>query len=102
MEPRNEEERSALPIPYVEAMCIVQSSAPAGLSAWYRLDWQSYYLAFMKIERSKPWSEKQIAFIGMLFGVAQGNLEKSMNKSGPCAERERTGVARLLSNATGE
>ena len=93
--PASESERNILPIPRNEAMRIVQSSAAAGLGAWCGVEWQSYYLAFMGSERAKPWSEKQIAFIGMLFGVAQGSLQKSMSET-PCETSDRESVARML------
>ena len=98
IQPRDERERQTLPIPYADAVRVVQSSVPAGLGAWCSVDWRSYYQAFMKLERQKPWSEKQIAFICILFGVAQGNLQKAMSKS-PCTPKEREGVTKLLAIA---
>jgi len=99
VQPKDEEERQALPIPHADAVRVVQAAAPAGLGAWCGVDWKSYYHSFMKSERSKPWSEKQIAFIGMLFGVAQGNLMKSMAKSGPCTDKDREGASKFLAKA---
>jgi hypothetical protein len=99
-QPADENERNTLPIPRNEAMRIVQSSTAAGLGAWCGVEWQSYYLAFMGSERAKPWSEKQIAFIGMLFGVAQGSLQKSMSGT-PCGSSDRESVARMLRNTQG-
>lgn len=37
------------------------------------LDWKPYYLTFMKLERRKDWTDKQIKFIGMYFGAVQGS-----------------------------
>jgi len=98
--PANESERKALPIPRNEAVRVVQSSAAAGLGAWCGVEWQSYYLAFMGSERAKPWSEKQIAFIGTLFGVAQASLQKSMSAT-PCESSDRESVARMLRYSRG-
>ncbi|GEM_PF-6625409 len=45
------------------------------------LDWQSYYLAFMKKERrAARWNDKQIAFIGILFGTAQHATKDALSK----------------------
>ena len=99
-QPADASERNTLPIPRNEAVRIVQSSAAAGLGAWCGVEWQSYYLAFMRSEGARPWSEKQIAFIGMLFGVAQGSLQKSMAGT-PCESSDRESVARLLRNISG-
>lgn len=40
------------------------------------LDWETYYLTFMKLERRKDWTDKQIKFIGMYFGAMQGWFRK--------------------------
>ena len=85
----------SLPIPRNEAMRIVQSSAAAGLGAWCGVEWQPYYLAFMRSERNRDWSEEQLAFIGMLFGTAQGSMQKSMART-PCESSDRESVARML------
>jgi hypothetical protein len=95
VQPKDEKERRMVPIPDKEAVRVVRAATPAGLAMWCGVPWQSYYEAFMKSERSKPWSDKQLAFIGMLFGVAQGSLAKSVSRS-PCKPRDRDGVTRLL------
>ena len=88
-------ELESLPIPRNEAMRIVQSSAAAGLGAWCGVEWQPYYLAFMRSERDRAWSDEQLNFIGMLFGMAQGSMQKSMAKT-PCESGDRESVARML------
>lgn len=97
VQPKDEKERRSVPIPQKEAVRVVRAAAPVGLAMWCGMPWQSYYNAFMKSERSKPWSEKQIVFIGMLFGMAQESLAKSASRS-PCKGRDRDGVTRLLDN----
>jgi len=97
--PGDDREREALPIPRNEAMRIVQSSAAAGLGDWCGVEWQPYYLAFMSAERTKPWTEKQLAFIDTLFGVAQGSMHRAMSRVA-CAASDRDRVARMLKNAT--
>ena len=88
-------DRESLPIPRNEAIRVVQSSAAAGLGAWCGVEWQPYYLAFMRSERSRDWSEDQLRFIGMLFDTAQGSMQKSMART-PCESSDRDSVARML------
>ena len=40
------------------------------------LDWKSYYVTFMKLERRKDWTDKQIKYIGIYFGAVQGKFRK--------------------------
>ncbi len=67
------------------------------MAEWCGMEWKRYYVSFMKGERQKNWNEKQLAFIGILFGIAQGNIEKSLNKS-QCTEKERASVAKTMRN----
>jgi hypothetical protein len=81
LQPKDDKDRHTIPIPLTDARRVAHAGAPAGIASWAGHDWQSYYDAFMKQERrSGRWSGKQIAFIGVLFGVAQGSFEKSCEK----------------------
>jgi len=81
LQPTDEKDRHTIPIPLADVRRVARAGAPAGVASWAGLDWQNYYDAFMKQERrSSRWSGKQIAFIGVLFGVAQGSFEKSCEK----------------------
>ena len=48
-----------------------------------KLDWESFYLLFMQVERKKAkelnWSDKKISLIGALFGMYQGKFSDSLN-----------------------
>jgi hypothetical protein len=88
-------DRAPLPIPRSEAVRVVQSSAAAGLGAWCGVEWQAYYLAFMRSERTRGWSDDQLRFIGVLFDTAQGSMQKSMART-PCESSDRESVARML------
>ena len=88
LQPKDDKDRDTIPIPLADVRRVARSGAPAGIASWAGLDWQSYYDAFMKQERrSGRWSGKQIAFIGVLFGVAQGSFEESCEKMA----RDQTG-----------
>src|SRR5688572_19256012 len=81
LQPADERDRRTVPIPATDVRRVARAGAPAGIASWAGLDWQTYYDAFMKQERrSHRWSGKQIAFIGVLFGISQGSFEKSCEK----------------------
>jgi hypothetical protein len=97
--PKDEKDRKTVPIPHGDARRVAHAGVPAGVAAWAELDWESYYKAFMKKERSsRRWSGKQIAFIGVLFGVAQGSTEKSLEKM-PRDQKGREWAAHVLAEA---
>ena len=99
LQPKDDKERKALPIPRSDALRIAHAGVPAGLAVWAGLEWKPYYLAFMQKERrSGRWSQKQIAFIGVLFGVAQGSTEKAFSEH-QCDEKHRTWAKQILAEA---
>ena len=57
-----------------EAAIFAETANAAGL------DWKPYYSAFMKLERRKDWTDKQIKFIGMYFGAIQGYFEDELRQ----------------------
>jgi hypothetical protein len=99
LQPVDERDRQIIPIPTADVRRVARAGAPAGIASWAGLDWQSYYDAFMKQERrSRRWSGKQIAFIGVLFGVSQGSFEKSCEKM-PRDAKGRDWAADVLADA---
>lgn len=99
IQPKDELDRKTVPIPIADARRVAHAGVPAGFAAWADLDWESYYKAFMKKERSSGrWSGKQIAFIGILFGVAQGSIEKSLEDT-PRDKMARDRAAEILADA---
>jgi hypothetical protein len=99
IQPADDRDRHEIPIPLAEVRRVARAGAPAGIASWAGLDWQTYYDAFMKQERrSHRWSGKQIAFIGVLFGVSQGSFEKSCEKM-PRDQRGREWAADMLADA---
>jgi hypothetical protein len=85
--PTSESERNSLLIPKDEAWRIVNDAIDFGLAYWCEIEWRPVYLAYMQLERRKGWQEKQIAFIGVLFGSAQASLNDSMK--GDCVQQDR-------------
>src|SRR5437763_15914325 len=99
LQPKDATERKTLPIPKSDARRIAHAGVPAGLAVWAELEWKPYYLAFMQKERrSGRWSQKQIAFIGVIFGVAQGTSEKAFSEH-KCDEQHRAWAKQILEEA---
>jgi len=97
----NEAERSRLPIDRVYAREIVDASVPAGFGEWCNANWKSYYLSYMQFQRhqrQKSLTEVQAAFVGYLFGVAQGEVIRSASKN-TCTTDDNKRVEELLANA---
>jgi hypothetical protein len=100
VQPIDDAERIAPVIPFSDSVRVVSAAAPVGGALWCGVEWQPYYLAFMQSERRKSWSEKQVAFIGALFGLAQNSMWNAL-KQNPCAPETREVVLRRMGGATG-
>ncbi len=88
--PESDAERASVLIPVPDANRVVREAHFYGLALWCGLEWKQTYLSYMQAERRRNWSQKQIAFIGLLFGVAQGAVPNWMGRECSAAEREST------------
>lgn len=66
-----------------EAAIFAETANAAGL------DWKPYYLAYMKLERRKEWTDKQVKFIGMYFGAIQGFFRDELRQKKYTADEVR-------------
>ncbi|MBN8543308.1 MAG: hypothetical protein J0M34_03490 [Alphaproteobacteria bacterium] len=85
--PETDEEKKSPVIPPEDAKRVTIAGANTGIAEWCGLDWQNLsYLKFMKQERAKLiWSDKQMAYIGLLHGIMQGATSDMMAKEkGAC------------------
>jgi hypothetical protein len=97
--PDNDEDRKTLPIPYPEAKRVVDASVAAGLAVWCGLDYRPYYSLFMRVERQRGvWSDKQVAFVGFLFGVSQGVVEGS-HRNQRCDDATKSRITQMVKTA---
>ena len=87
-------------IPFSDSVRVVSAAAPVGGALWCGVEWQPYYLSFMQSERRKSWSEKQAAFLGLLFGLAERAMWNAL-KQNPCPPETRETVLRRMEEATG-
>ena len=58
-------------IPLADARRVVEAAFRVGAAMWCGVEWRPYYLRFMQTERKRSWTELQIAYIGVLFGLTQ-------------------------------
>ena len=100
VQPVDDAERTAPVIPFSDSVRVVGAAALVGGALWCGVEWQPYYLAFMQSERRKSWSEKQVAFIGMLFGLAQYSIGNAL-KQNPCPPETREEVRRRMGQVAG-
>ena len=86
--PETAEERSRPLIPPEESRLAVDTGMVSGTANWCGLEWQrGHYLGYMKWQRSRGlWSEKQLAYIALLHGIAMGIAEREFGETGACSE----------------
>ena len=95
VQPDNAAERSTLPISTAAANHVISVGEISGIAEWCGLDWQTHFLSLTAKARRQVFSEKQVAFIGLLHGVAQGNVYSAV-QSKPCAEEQKSRAAKML------
>ena len=95
LQPATEGERRTVLIPDADAQRIVNDAVIYGVALWCGVKWEPVYHQYMQAERKRRWSVKQIAFVGMLFGVAQGTIESSMPRKCTAEEKSKA-EARLF------
>ena len=89
----------SLPIlPLVDGRRIITAASLSAAAAWCGVEWQnSHYLPMMQQERaSRRWSDKQMAYIGLLHGITQGTLQQQHAASGGCDDGTRNNVRRMI------
>jgi hypothetical protein len=65
-------------VPFAQAKKTVAVGVLSGIAQWCSIDWSKFFASYMAYERNKnQWSEKQLAYIGMMHGLAQGMIVNS-------------------------
>ena len=95
VQPDNVAERSKLPISEATADHVISVGELSGVAEWCGLNWQSHFLSLTAKARQQLFNDKQVAFIGLLHGVAQGNVYSAV-QSKPCTAEHKTKVAMML------
>jgi hypothetical protein len=88
VQPERELDRQTLPIQKDVAYQVIEVGMISGLARWCSLDWEKNYRALTGAARREGFSEKQVAFIGLLHGVTQGMTESAV-KDRKCSTTDR-------------
>ncbi len=97
IQPSSDLDRRTAPIPPHIANRALEAGEVSGLGAWCGLDWESHYHSLTAAARQRKMPDKQIAFISVLHGLAQGITLRSKNS--PCSESERQLVTAKLNSS---
>ena len=73
-------------IPFADARRVVNRGMITAQAEHCGLDWANQsYIPFMNHERAKKiWSDKQMAYIGLVHGITQGTFFKLFSQKEPC------------------
>lgn len=96
--PVTPEERREGVIPGDAADLIVRLAADTALAEFCQLDWkQLSFRPIMRRERARGlWSDRQIAYIGILHGFVQGQFLRLLERSEVCTAKHRRAVAEFF------
>ncbi len=85
-------------IPLDTAQRIVRLAVDTAFAEYCGLDWaQISFLPIMKRERAEGrWSDRQIAYIGMLHGFVQGSYRELSKKFEPCNANQKRAVEKFF------
>lgn len=93
IQPRDDKDRKTVPLSREVAYRVIDNALVAGAAAHCKLNPKPYYSSYMKLERKlHGWDDKESAFLGMLFGAAQGSVQKALSKQ-PCDQEKKNQVA---------
>lgn len=100
--PATAEERVNPPLTVIEAKAIVGRAVLSAMGEHCGLDWRRLnYLPMMSHWRNGLKSpERKVALIALLHGVAQGQIETTLVKRGPCTDADRRQIESRLSFRT--
>ncbi len=78
VQPSSEKERKTVPIAKENAAQVIYIGEISSLADWCGLDWQQNFFRVTKAARNNGLSGKQVAFIGLLHGVAMGVVDSAV------------------------
>src|SRR6478609_1609779 len=87
IEPVSVEERKTVPISRAAAARALEAGKISGIAEWCGLEWEPHYLALTRAARSMKMVDKQVAFLSVLHGAAQGEVARERNLQG-CSASE--------------
>ena len=99
--PSSEKERTTLPITTDNAGAVIKMDELSSIADWCGLDWESNYLKVMSGARSYQLTEKQVAFVGLLHGVAMGVVNGAI-KDKECSVEQKSNIESVLKNSSNQ
>lgn len=97
--PQETEAEKAEPlIPEIDARRVMGVAQRSAIAAWCEVEWQQpFYLAFMAEEREQDrWSQKQMAYIGLLHGTVMGVMEQELTQRGDCPAEQAVHIRQII------
>jgi hypothetical protein len=98
IEPDSDEDRKTVPVSRAAAMRALDAGNISGLAEWCGLQWEPHYFALTRSARSMKMADKQIAFLSVLHGAAQGALVHA-RAGRSCNSSERELAASLMAES---
>lgn len=98
VQPIDENDRKTMPISATTANQVLDVGEISGYAEWCGLDWQSHFLTMTASARQSGLGQKQMAFVGVVHGLAQGIVFDTL-KSKTCGDKERAMVLKMMSNS---
>lgn len=88
--PETDEEKLHPIIPMMDAVRVVDRGNLSAMAEWCNMEWEhASYLPFMQKERKEArWSDKQLAFIGLIHGVTMQATKQALAKQKPCTSQQ--------------
>lgn len=83
--PGSDAERTELPVSEKLAHFAFEVGELSGVAEWCGVAWQPSFAALMRFARKNNQNERQVAFIGVVHGTAQGAVSSAQAKSGQCS-----------------
>ena len=101
IQPKSNEEKTTVPISRSNAEKVIDVAEISAFAEWCGLKWQDNYYRVTNIARKSGFTDKQVAFIGMLHGTTQGLLLSSL-KQQKCSVKIKKETQRLLKENSGK
>ena len=92
IQPESEAERRVFPVNEKLANFAFDVGELSGLAEWCGVEWKRHFAALMRYARKNGQSERQVAFIAIVHGVAQGYIASGMAETGQCSSQQREKV----------
>lgn len=97
VQPSSEKERETVPITKEEAADVIYAGEISSLADWCGLNWQKNYYWVTESARSNGLNGKQVAFVGLLHGVAMGVVDSAV-KGKTCTPEMKGIVVKKLND----